>query len=97
MPCPILPVAFSGDLGRIADRVRDRQLVALRIEQVDGKRLELRDARDELGDLLEQLVEVEHGRDFPSEREERRQRLKRAGANVGFGCSGGFGHGEERV
>ena len=59
------------DVVRIADRVGDRQLLAARIEQVDGKRLKLGDARDELRDLVEQLVEVEHGRDLASQLEER--------------------------
>ena len=61
------------DFVRIADRVRDRQLVALGIEQVDRERLELREPRDELRDLVQQLVEIEDGRDLASELEERRQ------------------------
>ena len=60
------------DIFRIADRVGDRQLLAVRIEQVDGKRLELRQPRDELRDLVQQLVEVEHRRDFAAKREQRR-------------------------
>ena len=43
----------SDDLLRIPDCVCDRQLVALRIEQVDGECVELREARDELRDLLQ--------------------------------------------
>ena len=38
---PDLHAQRPRDVVRIADRVRDRQLVALRVEQVDGERLEL--------------------------------------------------------
>ena len=85
------------DLGGISHGICDRQLVALRVEQIDRKRLELRDARDELGNFLQQLFEIEHRRDLAAEREERGQRFECARANVWFWCSGGFGHGEARV
>ncbi len=67
------------DVFRIADRVRDGQLVALRIEQVHREGLELREARDQLRDLLQQLVEIEHRRDLAAEREERRELFGRGG------------------
>ena len=79
-------------LGRIADRVRDGELVALGIEQIDGERLKMRDPRDELGDLRQQLLEVEDRRDLASERKQRRQRLDGACADVGFRCGGGLVH-----
>ncbi len=86
------------DFSGIADGIGNRQLVARRIEQVHGKRLELGDPGDELRNLLQQLFEIEHGRDFAAERKERRQRFEGARANVGFcWCSGRFGHSEERV
>ena len=91
-PCPDLHAQRARDLGRIADRVRDGELVALGIEQVDGERLKVRDPRDELGDLLQQFFEVEDRRDLASERKERRQRLDGAGADVGFRCGGGLVH-----
>ena len=58
---------------RIADGIRDRELVLLRIQQIDGERLELGEPGDELRDLLQQLLEVKDRRDLASEREERRQ------------------------
>ena len=63
----------SGDWFRIADRVRDRQLAALLVEQVQAERGEMREPGDELRDLRQQLFEIEHGGDFTPEREERRQ------------------------
>jgi len=67
------------DVGRVPDGVRDRQVVALRIEQIDRERLKLGEAGDELRDLVQQFIEVEHGRDFAAERKERRQLLVGAG------------------
>ena len=63
------------DVVRVADRVGDRQLLAARIEQVDGERLELREPRDELRDLVQQLVEIEDRRDLASELEQRDDEL----------------------
>ena len=51
-PLPDLHAQRARDVLGIADRVRDRQLVALRVEQIHGERLELRQARDQLRDLL---------------------------------------------
>ena len=59
---PDLHPKRPGDVLRIADRVRDGQLVALRIQQIDGKRLKLREPRDQLRNLVEQFVEVEDRR-----------------------------------
>ena len=69
-PVAHLHPELPDDIVRVADGVGDRQLLASRIEQVHGERLELRDARDEQRDLLEQLVEIEDGRDLPSELEQ---------------------------
>ena len=63
------------DFRGVADRVRDGQLAALRIEEVNSKRLELGDPGDELGNFLQELFEIEHGRDFAAQRKERRQCL----------------------
>ena len=63
------------DVVGVADGVGDRQLLAARVEQVDGERLELGDARDQLRDLLQQLVEVEDGRDLATQLEERDHQL----------------------
>ena len=55
----------------IADGVRDRQLLALGIEQIHGEGIELRDPRDQDGQLGQQLVEIEDRRHFAAELEER--------------------------
>ena len=55
----------------------------MRVEQVHGERLELRQPRDELRNLLQQLVEVEHRRDFASELEERDDELADVRGGVG--------------
>jgi hypothetical protein len=78
--------------GWIADRVRDREFVALGIEQVDRKCLKVRQLLDELRDLLQQLFEVEDGRHLAPERKERRQRLDGAGADIRFRCGRWLGH-----
>ena len=77
---PHLDAERPDDFVRIADRIRDRQLLAARIEQVHRKRLELGDSRDELRDLVEQLVEVEHGRDLATQLEERNHQLPDVGS-----------------
>ena len=78
------------ELFGIADRVGDRELAAPRIEQVDRERLKLRDPRDELRDLLQQLRQIEHGRDLASQLEQGDDEF----ADVGCGWRGndGFGH-----
>ena len=60
---------------RIADRVGDAQLLALVLEEIDRERGEAGQARDQLRNLGEQLIEVEDGRDFASELEQGRQQL----------------------
>ena len=66
----------SGHVFRIADGARDQELVAGRVEQIHGKRVEFRQPGDELRNLLEQLLEVEHRRHFAAEREESGQLFK---------------------
>ena len=63
------------DLVGVADGVGDRQLLGARIQQVDRERLELGDARDQLRDLVQQLVEVQDGRDLATQLEERDDEL----------------------
>ena len=64
---------------RISDRVRDAELtlgnVAPLVEQVDREHRERRQPRNQLRDLLQQFVEVEHRGDFAAEIEERREKL----------------------
>ena len=74
-PLPDLHPQRAGELVRIADRVGDRQLVALGIQQVDGKGVKRGQARDELRDLVQQLVEIEHRCDLASQLEQRRHEL----------------------
>ena len=74
-PWPTLKPESLDDLLRIADGVGDAQLAAPLVEQIDREHRERRQPRDELRDLLEQLVEVEDGRDFAAQLEERRQQL----------------------
>src|SRR6185503_17599785 len=76
-PVPHLEAQPPDDVVRVADGVGDRQLLAARIEQVDGKGLELGDAGDELRDLVEQLVEVEDGGNLSPQLEERHHELAR--------------------
>ena len=63
------------DVLRIADGVRDAQVLALLVEQPDGKGLERRQARDQLRNLLEQLVEVQDRGDLAAELEQRDEQL----------------------
>ena len=84
---PDLHAQRARDVVRVADRIRDRQLVALGVEQIHRERLKLGQPGDELRDLLQQIVEVEHRRDFAPEREERRQ-----GFGGADGRGGRFGH-----
>ena len=60
---------------RIADRVGDRQFAAALVEQIDRERVELDEPGDELGNLREQFVEIEHGRDLAAQVEQRREHL----------------------
>ena len=63
------------DVLRIADGVRDAQVLSFLVEQPDGKGLERGQARDQLGDLLEQLVEVQDRGDLAAELEQRDEQL----------------------
>ncbi len=51
---------------RITDGIRQPQLPAALLEQVHGERVERDQSPDQLGDLPQQLVEVENGRDLPA-------------------------------
>ena len=67
-PCPTFTAACAPRRRRIADRVGNRELAALLIEQIDGEGVELREPGDELRNLVEQLVEIEDRRDLAAER-----------------------------
>ena len=67
--------AVSARVLGIADRVGDAQLLPLLVEQVDRKRAEARQPRDELRNLGQQLLEVEHRRHLAPELEQGRQQL----------------------
>ena len=58
---------------RIADGIADAELAALLVEQVHGERVELDQPADELGNPLQQLVEVDDRRHLPAEVEQREQ------------------------
>ena len=73
---------------RVADGVGDGQLLTAGIEQVDGECLKLGDARDELRDLLQQLVQIEHRRDFATQLEERDHELPDVRGSGGCRCYG---------
>ena len=70
-------------LWRIADRVRDLQLASLLIEHVDGERLKGDEARDELGNARQQLVERQDRGHLTAEIEQR-------GDEVLFGGDKGY-------
>ena len=63
------------DIVGVADGVGDAQILALLVEQPHGKGLEGRQARDELGNLLEQLVEVENRGDLATQLEQGDEQL----------------------
>ena len=50
-----------------------RELAALLVEQVDGERVELDQPADQLGNALQQLVEIDDGRDLPAQVEQGQQ------------------------
>ena len=58
------------DLVRITFRVRDVKRLLLVVEEVDGEDGKVRQARDQPRNAPQQLVEIEHGRDFAPELEE---------------------------
>jgi YD repeat-containing protein len=68
----------AGGVARITNRVGNRQLVAHRIEQVHREGMKLRQARDQLGNLVKELRQIEHRRHFAPQREERGQEIRRA-------------------
>ena len=65
----------AGDFLGIPDGVGDAQLLPLVVEKVDGERAEAREASDQLRDLRQQLVKVQHGHDLASELEQRREQF----------------------
>ena len=84
-------------LVRIADGVANAQVVALFVEQVHGERVELNQPADELGNLLQQLVDVDDGRDLPAQIEQRQQDVSlAAGLRGGRRCRSGAGSFVER-
>ena len=95
MPSPDLHAERAAHVLRVADRVGDAQVAAPLVEQVDRERVERRQPRDELRDLLEQLVEVEDGRDFPTELEERQQQGGRFLGRRGLAGRSGGSEGEK--
>ena len=63
----------NGTFGRrIADRVGDAQFASALVEQIDGERFERDQPPDQPRDLVQQVVEVEHGGDLTAQIEERR-------------------------
>src|SRR5207249_11347730 len=54
---------------RITHRVGNRQLLTLGIEQVDSECMKLRQTSDELRDLAQQFIEIEHRRHLTPERD----------------------------
>ena len=64
---PDLQAEVADDLVRVAHRVGDVQVLALLVDEVDGEHGELRQAGDELRDLLQQLVQFEHRGDLAAQ------------------------------
>ena len=60
---------------RIADRVGNPQVALSLVHQIDGEDRKRRHPRDQLWDLLEQLVQVKDGCDFAAKIEECGQQL----------------------
>ena len=73
---PDLQPEVLDDFFRIADGVGDAQIAAALVEQIDREDRERREPRDELRNLLQQLVEIEDGGDLASEVEQRGQQLR---------------------
>ena len=76
------------DVRGVSYRVGDGELAAVRIEQIDGEGLKLGEPGDELWNLVQQLVEVQHRRDLAPEREQGGQRLAEARRRPGDGGRG---------
>ena len=81
---------------RIADRVGNPQVALSLVHQIDGEDRKRRHPRDQLWDLLEQLVQVKDGCDFAAKIEEGGQQLvvRAAGLQIRgrFGSSRWRGH-----
>jgi hypothetical protein len=58
---------------RITDAIAHPHLAALFVQQVDGERVEGNQARDQVWNLLEQFVQIDHGRHLASQVEQRQQ------------------------
>ena len=70
----------------------DAQLAAPLVEQVDRKRFERNQPADQPRNLLQQIVEIEHGRDLAAQVEERGDELVlgRLAGSLGVGVRRGF-------
>ena len=77
----------AAGLLRVSDRVGDAQVAAFVVQQIHGEGVKLGEPGDELRDLLEQLVEVQHRRHFPPQLEQREQqrRIARGAVPSGVG------------
>ena len=60
----------------ITDGIRNPQLLAALVQEIDGEGAEPGQPRDELWNLGEELFEVEHGHDLAPQVEERRQEFR---------------------
>ena len=60
---------------RIAHRIGHADVLVLFVQQVHGKRRVVDETRNELRDLLEEFLEIEHRRYFTTERKERGKKL----------------------
>jgi hypothetical protein len=70
-PLPHLEPQLARHVLGIADRIGDLQFLGAGVEEVHGKRVESDQSRNELRNLVQQLLDVEHRRDFPPEIEQR--------------------------
>ena len=84
-PVPDLDVQRAFRVFGIPDRVRDRQRVARRVEQIHRERVKCREPGDELRNLRQQLVEIEHRRHLAPQLEERDDELPDVGGKRGGG------------
>src|SRR5262249_36994466 len=94
-PVPELELQRARGL-RIPDGIRDAQIAAPLVEQIDGERVELDQPRDEPRDLREELRDVEDAGDLPAEIDQGRERFlltqlwRRKHSLVPFDYTGNF-------
>jgi len=67
------------DFRRVADGVRDAQFLSALVEEVHREGVEGGEPRDELRNLREQFIEVEHRRDLTSQLEQRMKKFPVSG------------------